>query len=856
MSNYSNTKATIAANVYTNHNNEVAAAMVKAGINAVVDTLIAGGFLYKGVATTSTNPGSPDANVFYIATAPGTYTNFGSLVVNDGEVAILKYNGSWSKEVTGAATSAEVSALGQEVSDVVIHKIGGYVNSNNYITLNTSGNYYVACKRVIPGKKYFLFVPENKASWNNYLFTSDAAGQTSVGTYAPYSVGNNILTAPSGANFLWVQVYFNGTGDWNLYYLTDYDPLGEMAYASNKNVGILNLQSLINSGLVIEQGSVNSNNGNNLGSTQRVRSRNAVPTNDLFICVPDGYKISEVFYYSSWTDAYTFTFATYQEIGDTSLRFDNTYPYVRFTIRNDAGTTLTTKDFLDNLVLARDYVTLDTYANYMQSIGYKIQCYPGKYIVGLGRIYTDANGFLSDLIPTKKGFKYKYTGKTIYGSPVIFIIFDRDMKVLRFDATAGEYKDYPIEVTEDDAAWIRFGGYTDYALVENPYAVYDYPASFFGDFFNIANKNLFAIGVNKFNKDSTSNLGDKLIGGTTIVDLTDYIVSHPILVEKGVAYTWPFYSGLGNNKGLQYVKSDGTVIKSKTYTVTDGMAEFTPDVDTYIRVNLHNSILNSFMLCKQSEYPNQYESYRDALIEQYSLNKKQVAEVERIASRNVAQPNRLYGKILALDGDSICQGASQYGSVGGYGKIIAERNDMILENKSVGGGTIKNNTYSGETPRHWICESVSTLRADADYIIIEGGVNDGNTNKGAITTGYDGPFDKSTFCGGMEEICYVLNTRFAGKKVGFILVHRMTSAFSFEGDQDNLYWLAVKILEKWGIPYCDLNKECPPFEAFENSSVQALQDVAAAYVPDGWHPNTDGYEKYYCDKIEEWMQGL
>ena len=117
MSNYSNTKATIAANVYTNHNNEVTAEMVKAGINAVVDTLIAGGFIYKGVATTSTNPGSPDANVFYIATAPGTYTNFGSLVVNDGEVAILKYNGSWTKEVTGAATAAEVSALGQEQDD-------------------------------------------------------------------------------------------------------------------------------------------------------------------------------------------------------------------------------------------------------------------------------------------------------------------------------------------------------------------------------------------------------------------------------------------------------------------------------------------------------------------------------------------------------------------------------------------------------------------------------------------------------------------------------------------------------------------------------------------------------------------
>lgn len=117
MSNYSNTKATIAANVYTNHANQVTAEMVKTAINAVVDTIIAGGFLYKGVAIPSTNPGSPDANVAYIAATAGTYTNFGGLVVADGEVAVLKYNGSWTKEVTGAATATEVSALGHEVSE-------------------------------------------------------------------------------------------------------------------------------------------------------------------------------------------------------------------------------------------------------------------------------------------------------------------------------------------------------------------------------------------------------------------------------------------------------------------------------------------------------------------------------------------------------------------------------------------------------------------------------------------------------------------------------------------------------------------------------------------------------------------
>lgn len=77
------------------------------------------GYLFMGTATPITNPGTPDQNVFYIATTAGTYTNFGNLVVADGEVAILRYNGSWTKEVTGAATKAEVSALGLKMAYLV-----------------------------------------------------------------------------------------------------------------------------------------------------------------------------------------------------------------------------------------------------------------------------------------------------------------------------------------------------------------------------------------------------------------------------------------------------------------------------------------------------------------------------------------------------------------------------------------------------------------------------------------------------------------------------------------------------------------------------------------------------------------
>lgn len=85
---------------------------------------IAEGYLYAGIAIPTTNPGSPDEPVFYIAAQAGTYANFGGIVVNDGEAAILKYvNSSWVKEVSGLATRKELSQLGQEIDITAFHSI-------------------------------------------------------------------------------------------------------------------------------------------------------------------------------------------------------------------------------------------------------------------------------------------------------------------------------------------------------------------------------------------------------------------------------------------------------------------------------------------------------------------------------------------------------------------------------------------------------------------------------------------------------------------------------------------------------------------------------------------------------------
>lgn len=95
MSNYATLKSAIQSAVYTNGNGEITGAGLQAVLLQIVNT-VGDGYVFKGVANAGTSAGTPDANVFYIAPA-GTYTNFGSsYTVNDGEIGVFTYDGSWA----------------------------------------------------------------------------------------------------------------------------------------------------------------------------------------------------------------------------------------------------------------------------------------------------------------------------------------------------------------------------------------------------------------------------------------------------------------------------------------------------------------------------------------------------------------------------------------------------------------------------------------------------------------------------------------------------------------------------------------------------------------------------------------
>lgn len=112
MSNYNSLKTTIDANIKQNGRQEITGQILNSVLNQMVTTLGAG-YQFAGVATLdpATDPGTPDAKVFYIANGKGTYTNFGGVEVTEDDVVVLYWDSSWHKVSTGIASNEKLSEL-------------------------------------------------------------------------------------------------------------------------------------------------------------------------------------------------------------------------------------------------------------------------------------------------------------------------------------------------------------------------------------------------------------------------------------------------------------------------------------------------------------------------------------------------------------------------------------------------------------------------------------------------------------------------------------------------------------------------------------------------------------------------
>ena len=135
MANFATLKAALNAAVYQNNQNAITGAALNTILNSIIDTL-GTGYRYAGVATPSANPGTIDNRVFYLATAAGTYTNFGAAQLDGKSLHVFIYDTTWHNIALDVPTTAGLPVnIGSGTNSVVCKDIAAGASGNGSVCL-------------------------------------------------------------------------------------------------------------------------------------------------------------------------------------------------------------------------------------------------------------------------------------------------------------------------------------------------------------------------------------------------------------------------------------------------------------------------------------------------------------------------------------------------------------------------------------------------------------------------------------------------------------------------------------------------------------------------------------------------
>lgn len=194
MGNYENLKQSITEVIRTNGNQEITGAVLQSTLLTIISTVGANA-TFAGIATPTTNPGTPDGPVFWLASESGTYSNFGGVELQDG-LSVLMWNGSWSSQQIFGVDDVPTAG-----SDNLV-KSGGVQEE-----LALGAVYDVSAKNPTAG-------PSNDGRWESL---SALLSDTNLNTLIPIAVrkgGMNIKFVRSSDN-KYVQ-YFLTNDEWSV----------------------------------------------------------------------------------------------------------------------------------------------------------------------------------------------------------------------------------------------------------------------------------------------------------------------------------------------------------------------------------------------------------------------------------------------------------------------------------------------------------------------------------------------------------------------------------------------------------------------------------------------------------------
>lgn len=207
MADYTQLLKIISDNIKANGNQEITGPLLGGILQMMVATL-GEGYQFMGVATPTTNPGTQDAKVFYLAVEEGQYVNFSGLFVT-GEISILQnISTGWQKVTTNIA---QADLLAELMSNVYSSGTGtviplnleyaGYFDPKSATKkLVSSTRYASQIVNVAPGEYYRLTIRVGASGMAGVVFFND--DDQNVGTAIPgdsSSHVNQTIRVPYGA---------------------------------------------------------------------------------------------------------------------------------------------------------------------------------------------------------------------------------------------------------------------------------------------------------------------------------------------------------------------------------------------------------------------------------------------------------------------------------------------------------------------------------------------------------------------------------------------------------------------------------------------------------------------------------
>lgn len=190
MANYETLIASIKEAIKNNNKQAITGQVLQDTLLDIVSQL-GKNYAFGGVATPSTNPGTPTTNTFYIATEAGTYSNMGGVVVAPSEIVFISWDGSsWNKDAIALDNQANATLFGGKYTIPTEVGVDGYmldskanlfanaaydilkpvfITKGSTVTYKTLVNYGYEVARLVNGAYVGVILSRNSYEENTFI---------------------------------------------------------------------------------------------------------------------------------------------------------------------------------------------------------------------------------------------------------------------------------------------------------------------------------------------------------------------------------------------------------------------------------------------------------------------------------------------------------------------------------------------------------------------------------------------------------------------------------------------------------------------------------------------------------------